>query len=311
MTFLYQDYIQRLRQEVEGRSDATLTPYATVAYKKGTELVSYDLFKIASKDIEPKDSVLLIRACIHGNEPAGALTIGRYISEMFTYAHERGVKLIVYPLDNPSGFEHQTRYNFEDDSGACGNNDFLRYTLANGEVVDDLGTGNNFASWHWSSAPEFSIVLPKETAALHAELKHIPLEQVRGVIDFHQDNYIMYPGAYWYGFPDTKRYENIVEEIEKTVRVFKNEHIDSGFLNGPSYTADKAGPDGTSVPDAFDPVTDERGFIERHDGTLPDLFYRLGAQHCITVETTTSLSEEAVDRVNMAWVRGVVDLLVK
>lgn len=307
----YAQFLAGLKKNMKGIPDAELKICGTLSYEMADEKNEYPYVMLRSRVILPGERILLIRCAIHGDEPAGSMTVYEHLKEIFDYARERGVKVVIFPLDNPSGFEKRTRYNMEGDSGDGGNNDFIRYEMEDGTYSGDLGTGNAFKAWHWASEPPLHIRLPKETQMLHRELKKLPVGQVRGVIDIHQDNYIVYPGAYGYAFPDTRRYARIVSEIESFTRVFKNEHIDSGYLNGPSYIATEAGQDGRIVPDEFDPVTDERGFIVRHDGTLPDLFFHLGAEHCITIETTTCSPPEVCDRVNMAWIRGTLDLIAE
>jgi len=60
--------------------------------------------------------------------------------------------------------------------------------------------------------------------------------------------------------------------------------------------------------------SDANGFIVRHDGTLPDLLYRIGeAQgrvvHVITPETTGATPLEIACEVNWIWIRGVIELV--
>ena len=57
--------------------------------------------------------------------------------------------------------------------------------------------------------------------------------------------------------------------------------------------------------------TDRNGCVVYHDGSLPDLFWRLGADHAITVETPTTTSFEKCDEINMVWILGVIRLISK
>ena len=59
-----------------------------------------------------------------GNNVRGIVAMGltvkpwlEYLTEIFERAHEAGIKLIVYPLGNPSGFDRGTRYNIDNDKG--------------------------------------------------------------------------------------------------------------------------------------------------------------------------------------------------
>ncbi|HYE59844.1 MAG TPA: succinylglutamate desuccinylase/aspartoacylase family protein [Candidatus Kapabacteria bacterium] len=307
----YAEYIDTLKQGIDGRTDIRMETCGMLQYETKDGIQEYPYYKVSSADIRPTDKILLIRATIHGDETAGAMTIMRHVAALFDYAHAHNVKLIIFPLDNPSGFEHNTRYNIEEGKGDGGNNDFIRYELEDGSIVGDIGTSEHFKTWRWASDPDLHVHLPKETAMLHAELKKLPLTAIRGVLDIHQDNYIIFPGAYHYAYGDKERYRPIVDAIERVTTVFKGEHIDSGYLNGPSYHAEIPDSQGNIIPDEFDPVTDSLGFIDRHDCTLPDLFFHLGADHCITVETTTKLTPEQCDEINIIWVKGLVDLISK
>ena len=103
--------------------------------------LGYDFFRIASRGIKQNDKIMLIRAGIHGDEVAGPLTIIQYFNRIFDYAHKRDVKLIIYPLGNPAGFDARQRYNTDYSDGLGANNDFVRYELENGNLTGDIGRG--------------------------------------------------------------------------------------------------------------------------------------------------------------------------
>jgi len=290
------------------RSDVLVRENTLLSYQLAGAEKSYDIFQFSSAKIIPTDPIVLIRAGIHGDEIFGPLTLMKYSGEIFSYAHERGVKLIIFPLDNPSGFEGKTRYNVVGDIGEGGNNDYLRYRISDGRIVGDLGTSDEFVSWFWASDPGFNIHLPAETLISHQALQKLPLNQVRALIDLHADNYIIIPGTYYYSFANGRQYETILNRIERVVPILRNEYIDSGFLNIAGYTAEEIQA-GHIVKDQFNPKTDQFGSITRHDGTLPDLFHRLGALHCLTIEITGATDPAAADIVNLAWIHGLIDLV--
>jgi hypothetical protein len=147
----------------------------------------YVFFRIASRGIKRSDKILLIRAGIHGYEVAGPLTIIQYFDRIFDYAHKRGVKLIVYPLGNPAGFDARQRYNTDYSDGSGANNDFVRYELENGNLREDIGRGGKFKRWYWSSDRRLNHDLPAETMLMHELLKRDPLENVVAALDLHQD----------------------------------------------------------------------------------------------------------------------------
>ena len=306
----YRQFLDELINSLQNRNDVVFEKVGVLKYLTKSGEKYYDYCKISSANITESDKILLIRAGIHGDETPGPFAIMERVSEIFDYAHGRGVKLIVFPLDNPSGFEAGTRYNIEGDSGDAGNNDFLRYILADGSITDDLGVGSDFKEWKWSSDPALGVKLPAETAALHLELKKLPLNQIVGVLDLHADNFINAPYFYQYGFGDTGVYRDIVRKIHAVIPVLANEYIDSGYLNKPDYRPEQI-KDGEIVEDPFAPKSDADGFIRRHDGTLPDLFYRLGAKYCITVEVTGDVDRNLAEEANLGWIKGLIDLVAR
>lgn len=303
----YQEFLGNIRTTLR-RTDVVIEKVGELHYHTLSGEKIYDYIKISSTPIAPTDKILLIRAGIHGDETAGVLTLMKHIGAIFDYAHARGVKLIIFPLDNPSGFEAGTRYNIEGDRGDAGNNDFVRYILADGTVVDDLGSKNEFKEWKWSSDPMFNIQLPKETVMLHNELKKLPLGQIAAVLDLHADNFVAAPYAYHYAYGDLTRYHEIATKIKEIVPVLVNAYINSGYINGPDFVPEiiRAG---QVVLDDPDLKSDADGFIVRYEGSLPDLMQRLGAAHAVTVETTGAVAEDVADQVNLLWIFGLIDLI--
>jgi len=253
----------------------------------------YDFFRIASRGIKQNDKIMLIRAGIHGDEVAGPLTIIQYFNRIFDYAHKRGVKLIIYPLGNPAGFDARQRYNTDYSEGSGANNDFVLYELENGKLLDDIGRGAKFKRWYWSSDRRLNHDLPTETALMHELLKRDPLESIVASLDLHQDyiSPINRSAAYHYAFGDLSVYGRIVETIKKTVSVIANKMISAGQSSGMR--------------------TNKEGFIVRHDGTLGDLLYRLGVRYSVTSETTGKTPLDRACLVNWLWIKGLIDLSAK
>jgi len=279
-------FYKKLVQGLEKRNDIKIENYF-LKYKNG----QFEFLKISSKRIYPKDKIIMICAGIHGEEIAGPLTILKYGNKIIDYVYKNGLKIIIYPLVNPSGFERRSRYNIDDDEGDCGNNDFIRYELKNGKIVDDLKDGNVFKKWRWSSDKKIGAKLPLETKLLHRLLKNGPLRHVVGAIDLHQDYItpIKLPAAYHYSFGNLNVYNEIIKKLRRVIPIIKNRGI-------------KAGYDGDALK------SDKNGFIVRHDGSWPDLMYRLGAKHCVTVETTGKTPINLACKVNLIWIFGIIDL---
>jgi predicted deacylase len=278
-------YYRELERLAAGRRDIRIErhrlPYPQAAY---------DFYRIVSRGAGPDDRYVLIRAGIHGDEVAGPLTLIRYFDRICDYAHKRGLKLIVYPLGNPDGFDARQRYHADHSQDAGFNNDFLRYELADGERVDDIGRGAAFKRWYWSSDRRLKLRLPPETRLMHALLRRDPLECIVAALDLHQDliSRIDRAAAYHYAFGDLAAYGRIVAAIRKTVPVLANTVISAGQASGMR--------------------TDKEGFIVRHDGTLGDLLHRLGVRHAVTAETTGRTPLDTACRVNWLWIKGLIDL---
>lgn len=279
---------QKLISSLKNRKDITIQKFP-LQYKKG----KFELVRIASKKISKKNKIIMIAAGIHGDEKAGPLTILKYGNKIINHAHRRGVKIIIYPLINPSGFEKNTRYNIDSNTWGIGSNDFLRYELKNGKIVDDLARKKEFKKWYWSSDKNLKVKLAEETRLMHELLRKEPLKQITAVIDIHQDylssqkNYF----AYQYSFENKKVFEKIVPKISKIIPVLKNKKMWAGYASGIALKSDK------------------NGFIIRHDGTITDLLYRLGNKYSIAIETIGSTPLDKAMLVNLTWILNIIDLV--
>jgi len=273
-------YLAALERAVRERTDLELT-------RRPIAGQPYPLTRLASRGQGP---LMLLVAGIHGDEIAGPLTLLRQLHAMAQQAHDRGIGLIVYPLVNPAAFQARTRHG-PMDGGSCGTNDFLRYELDDGSLLDDIGSGRRFTRWHWSSAPGLGLELPAATVALHRALRADPLRRVVAAVDLHQDHItpVDAPLAYHYAFGDLSRYAAIVARLRQIITLASGRTIDAG--------------------QASPMQTDEQGFIVRHDGTVTDLLHRLGAGHAVTVETTGNTPLELALRVNQVWIEGLLEQL--
>ena len=284
------EFYNILSKKIKKRKDIIVKKYK-LRYKNGV----YEFLKVVSKGIKPKDKIIIIRAGIHGEEIAGPLTILNHVNKIIDYAHERNIKIIIYPLGNPSGFEIGARYSIDNvlSKSSDVNNDFLRYELEDGKRMDDIQDSNAFKSWYWSSDKKLGLKLTLENGLMHRLLKKDFLAQVVAVLDLHQD-YItenVGPAAYHYSYGDLSAYKKIIEKIKKIAPILKNKYIGAG--------------------EESPMKSDENGFIVRHDGTLTDLFYRLGAKYSVTVETTGATPINEACKVNLIWIFGLIDLITR
>jgi hypothetical protein len=294
------EYYTHLLTRVEARDDLVHERH-TLAYAAG----SWDFYRIASKDIGPDDPAVVVRATIHGDETAGALTVLNYLDELVDHAHERGVRLILYPLGNPSGFDRGVRYNADHHMGE-GNNDFIRYVMEDGSAQGDLLDGSPFATWVYADDPRVDVDLPVEARLMLDLVRRDPLEQVVAAFDLHQD--LVTEGlparTYQYAFGDLSRYAGIVARVHEVVPPLADFDVAAGF-------GEHIDEHGTVQPRDPDNAvrSDEDGFIVRHDGTFSDFYQRIGVPHSIATETTGATPTEDACRVNWIWLTGVIDLV--
>lgn len=295
-----------LRTRVDARDDLVCTAYPLV-HEAGT----WELLRIASAEIGPDDRVVVIRGTIHGDEVAGALTVLNHLDELVDEVHGRGLKLVVYPLGNPSGFDRGIRYDADHHVGE-GNNDFLRYVLDDGSVTGEIGVGGSFNRWMLADEPELGIDLPAETRLMLELVRRDPNEQVVAAFDLHQDLVTegLPPRAYHYAFGDLSRYDAIVRRVAEVVPLLADFDMAGGF-------GERIDEDGNVVPRSAEELaqdavrSDRHGFIVRHDGSFSDFYHRLGAEHSIATETSGATPIEDACRVNLIWVAGVLDLLTQ
>ena len=279
---------QKIIRSLRKRKDIAITRHI-LKYKRK----SFKFLRIKSKNIIQSDKIILISAGIHGEEIAGPITILKYINLIVDHIHANGLRVIIYPIINPLGFEKGTRHrpDIKSDEDGIDTNNFLRYVLDDGTITDDLKEENVFKEWVWSSDERLNLKLPEETKLLHFILKQEPLHQVVAAIDLHQD-YLSRnapPAAYHYVYGDGMVYSEIYKKIEKITPLLSNTYIDAGYANGGMQS-------------------DANGSIIRYDGSLSDLFQRLGVKNVVTVETTGVTPLDKACMVNLAWILGITDL---
>jgi hypothetical protein len=224
----------------------------------------------------PGKRLLVITSGFHGEEPAGPLTLLEHFAEVVEHARRHDVGLLVYPCINPSGFEDGTRYNR---SGEKPNNDFLRYEVEPGKWVGELSSGQPFLRWQLYDGG------PKETRAVRAELAAQPTPNA--ALDIHQDRYLREPLTYAYVFGDQTAYEPLVEQASQHAVVVRDQMVDEVNRTNPL------------------------GLIEYHDGSVTDFYFRRGVPFTAALETTTFTTLAASHAINLAWIRGFIELAAR
>ncbi len=294
------DYHAQLREKVIRRGDLVHDSHP-LRYRAG----DWELMRIASADIGPSDRVVVVRGTIHGDEVAGALTVLHHLDELVDRAHGLGLKVVVYPLGNPSGFERGIRYNADHHVGE-GNNDFLRYVFEDGSVAGDLRGGRRFVRWLLADEPDLGVDLPLESRLMLSLVRQDPNDQVVAALDLHQDLVTegLGPCAYHYSFGDLSRYDGIVARVRELVPPLAGFDVAAGF----GERVDDEGrvlPKETELPAR----SDANGFIVRHDGTFSDFYQRIGVPHSVATETSGATPVDVACRVNLTWITGVMELV--
>jgi hypothetical protein len=218
---------------------------------------------------------LTITSGFHGDEVAGPLTLLERLPQIVDYARSREVGLRIYPCVNPSGFERGSRYNA---SGERPNNDLLRYEIAPGVWRGELKQGETplrFVPFREG---------PKETRALLADLEGSPAPAA--ALDIHQDPYLEGAFAYAYVFGERAAYQRLLETTRRFAKVATDRVVD----------------------EAAHAATDSQGLVELYDGSVTDYFFRRGVSRAAALETTTGTPAADADAVNLAWIRGFIDL---
>lgn len=267
----------------------------------------YPTMRIAPKDERQYKSLMLLVSGFHGEEQEGPLTLPDYFDEIYGYANEHGVGVIMYPCVNPSGFDRGMRYSVESAARKYrGNNDFLRYVFDDGSISGELLSGQSCDKWYMASDPyvlelqnnrpadeRYELLL--DTLLLHdAMSKEFDTfgNRICAFVDLHQDCILDVSGqpySYVYTFGDTTPYLATMAEVERRVPILRNHRINSGLTDDEFYS-------------------DEHGFLVRHDGTIEDYMYRMGVPHIICVETTGAVAPHVARDVNRLWIRCAIRL---
>lgn len=301
-------YYATLLRALKGRTDITLT-WHTLRYGKHGRRKRYRFLHIASADITRGDMILLITTGMHGDEATGPLFVLRRINRIINAAHKVGVKVIIYPLINPSGFELGTHYNLYGDAKLQrGNNDFLVYRNHKGDIVYDLGTRDTAELWFLSSDRRLRLRLPPEAKLMHHLLQNDFWNyhgQIVGALDLHEskddDDFArkVPAGAFHYAFVKGV-FRNIVRRVAKAVPVLRHRWISDGF----ERSSDKSGLIRVMKSDGD-------GCIRHYDGSLTEYLWRLNVPYAACVDTTDGLLRRRIMKLYSAWVQGMIELIRK
>lgn len=289
-------YHDQLVASLRGRRDVEILTFADAIRYEGK---NYPFTRVASRDIMPGDTVVVLRLSYHGDEPLGAMTFLHQAHRIIDEIHRRGAKFIAYVMPNPSGFELGTRDGLANNLYE-GYDDWLRYELGDGTVVDELCPHQPFKRWHWSSCPRLGVKLSQETALMQRCFRKDLGVGIAAVVDVHEHCFVKEgddkervtkPGMYFYAFGKRKGrtvYDRTLSRMERLVPVLRNIWISAGY----------------STP----MQTDDQGCIVTHDGSFADLAYRAGVPHSTVLEITSATPEEVAEEAVIQWIICVVTI---
>src|SRR3989344_998774 len=89
----------------------------------------YPLYKITISNPGKPKKTICFSAGIHGDEIAGPLAVKKFIQDVNKKEY-KGIKIIIFPVDNPYGFEKNKRRNYQ-------NKDMNRHFLGKRLKGDD------------------------------------------------------------------------------------------------------------------------------------------------------------------------------
>jgi hypothetical protein len=248
----------------------------------------YRLYKMI---LNPEyEKTLLTTTGFHGEEFNGPISLLNIIDEATAFAKEMETRLIVYPCISPSGLDLHQRYNPTDDVGDNGNNDFLRYEIEKDNWIGTLEAGQTFLNYKTVESAA------KEVRLLQRDLLKYQNPVPQAVLDIHQDDNVKNGQGNFYAYIFDQRpvYLEIMRKLAQITDVCKN--IEASNTEGDREVSYRI---------------DNDGFIFLHDGSITDMFYRLGSKFCVCAETNTDLPLEEVSQINLIWIKELIKLIAK
>lgn len=312
---LYEHY----EKVVEERPELTVNNF-TLDYSFGGRSTAkeFRFLEVATKDLSKTDNVLLIRAGIHGEERYSAVVLALVFSEVAAYAKEKRVGLITWPAANPWGLEIWQRYNPEYNrllkrgEPFSGNDDAIRYQLANGRWVSILNNRPRKVKWEWADRvakrlpveSQFALDYTREliNRGMLGEEKLGSGPRIKAVFDGHNDhigeNEFEEPddglparGCYLYSFGQGQHFQKPFRKAEKIVPVIRSKRIDSGD-GGKAYV-------------------NRYGEAIKYQGAWTELMWRLGAKYVVALETRDGNEVGEDKEIVLAFLKHLVDLVAK
>ena len=283
----YLKLIQKIKENLKLFPNYELKKYATLNEINHP----YKAYKIQPKKLNPKMPLLIITTGFHGEEPQGPLTISKNIYQIIQDAKQHKIQLIIYPCINPSGWEHNKRYNLSNENP---NNSFFAYKLKDNTISSELPIKTKFKSIQYFKN------LPKESKSL---LKDILKYKPTAILDIHQDDEMPKNGnSYIFLLGPKEQIIHIQKKINKITAIAKKSKIpmQEPLQNIPKNLKGKI---------AKSYITDENAILQIHDTSITDLAFRKGAKFAITLETSQNLPPKIIDKINFTYIKELINLI--
>lgn len=243
--------------------------------------IKYPLYRFT---VNPQyKKTLLITSGFHGEEANGPISLLNIMDEVAKFAKKMCVCLIVYPCINPSAFDLYKRYN---GSNEMMNNYFMEYEVEKNRFAGILQPNEKFIRYIIVDSPAKEVRILKRDVLKH----RVP----EAMLDIHQQEGQLDTGdVFAYIFNDQRPiYKKIMKKIAKIAKIARND---------PAFTFDKGKKINYKI--------DNDGFVVLHDGSITDMFHRLGSKFTVAAETDTTLPLEKVSKINFIWITELIKLI--
>lgn len=278
----------------------------------------FRFMEVATADLAKTDGVLLTRVGIHGEERYSVVAFALAFPEVAAYAKEKRVGLISWVAANPWGLTTWQRYNPEYNrllkkgEPFTGNDDAIRYQLANGRWVSILNNRPRKVKWEWADRvakrlpveSQFALDYTRELIGrgMLGEEKTGGGPRIKAVYDGHNDHItenefeevvdgLPAEAFYFYSFGQGRHFQKAVRQSEKIVPVVRSRKADSG--DG-----------GTAQVNRY-------GEAIKYQGSWIELMWRLGINYVVALETRQGNELWEDKEIVLIFLKHLIDLVAK
>jgi hypothetical protein len=234
------------------------------------------------KVVTPGSPRMVIISGVHGEEQVGPVTILAFLEDILAYAKSHGVGLTIYPMFSPTGWGRGKRHSVEGKR----TNQLVEFEV-DGKWKPDVMAGEKYTDVRIAKK-----ATPEAKALFEDILKNdVPV----AMLDIHQDSDLdkmdKPPVTYAYVF-ETGPYKSIAREAGKHLPLAVGTKVE--LYDGGNNKA----------------IVDRDGLVVSHiDDTTQGAFKVLGCNHSVTIETSLGADPKKVQKVNLVWIKGMIDLV--